>query len=826
MATIPTSTSVTGAMTAVADRLVFSNAALPSSGVTVAASQPDASTSMLYIGGPNMVRSAALPGSQQLSAALAALTVDTLRQRVGVAGVTAPAVELDAGAGRVGAGALVLSTLGASGAAPAGAFTGVAVFAAGASTLGVFARNAAGSTLSGNVYDDTLNPPQNLVLNTVAANVYTTRGAGTVGVGGGGGGGGGADSADFNQLSAAVVALTARVAADETTLASVSTSASGGASVAALSTTTAAAIASLSSVTVPAAIQTRATQDARGFVLYDSSYWSTPTADFNIYNAGGSAALTAINGALRFNGSQAYTNYLTQWAELSRATLPNGAVVSSFTTSLENVDIEMTYRVMSTSQAGNGILLGRHGVGTLNNMNTESWVAFHTSSPFVACLVGNGGSSDYTNYTSNGGGAFPAVPFWAGNRAANNQTVQQYTAYAAINTHDVADVCRLTMSCRGARTTGVFENVTKGTRYEMVYDNPFNSSNFPQPVPLYRVRVCSYGGVVDLLRLRVIARIPTLPKIVWIGDSKTVGFDAEAQRNRFASLLSGAGQAQAVFAGGGNQTNDALNDLPLLAALAPQYAVLCIGRNDVGNGVPFSTLRANYSTLTDTLRSTGTQPVHLLPIPDTNVPLTTTYSADAVSISSFTRWVLSSYAADPYVDVTPFWPWATAATAGTADSRYLNADGTHPTAAGHRVVANAIRLAGVLPAAPLDPFLLPSDDPLAALPQNQAPVNAAAVVTTAFSANFTLPQTAEGTIQLLTATVSGLTVALPGSVNPNARGGTVIIKNMTSSFGFTVSGLAGGSSYALPAGDPVGNTPSGATFIRTSLSTTGAWMVL
>lgn len=145
--------------------------------------------------------------------------------------------------------------------------------------------------------------------------------------------------------------------------------------------------------------------------------------------------------------------------------------------------------------------------------------------------------------------------------------------------------------------------------------------------------------------------------LVVIGDSKSEGYYADTFANRYANLIAWktSGVVQ-VAAGSGNVTQDILNGINEILIKKPKYAVMCIGRNDIANGVAAGTWQYNYATIYTKLEASGIKVYHQLPLTETTLDQ-----------SALTTYINNTYSSNRIIPVPQGWNTSTD----------VNADGIH-----------------------------------------------------------------------------------------------------------------------------------------------------
>jgi hypothetical protein len=368
------------------------------------------------------------------------------------------------------------------------------------------------------------------------------------------------------------------------------------------------------------------TPAAGGQLIYDKSYWSD-LSDFTVQ--GNTPGI--VNGAIELNPS---------FPDTFNA---QNLTLNKFISNDEDVDFEVTVKVAALPSGSYGIGLGR--------MSTNGW--FQES---LSVQLDTSKTPDVMDIWPEASG-IPVGDTLAGSKDFNAPPVA------------VGDVVTLIYSQRENTVTVSVNDITQDTFDSYTLTNGLVMPNTSQ------FRIFGFGGTFDIQNVRLISRQVVAPKVVFIGDSKTIA-GASWDGIRFASLVPSLGPVD-VFAGDGDRTAEILQGINYIASLKPQYAILNIGRNDLASGVPTATWEANYEAIVDTLKAAGVTVIHLLPIPELVVP----------NQSVLTNFINSTYPSDGKIDVSGMWN----------NSVDLSSDNIHPNPDGMRLIANAILTSGLIP---------------------------------------------------------------------------------------------------------------------------------
>lgn len=205
--------------------------------------------------------------------------------------------------------------------------------------------------------------------------------------------------------------------------------------------------------------------------------------------------------------------------------------------------------------------------------------------------------------------------------------------------------------------TGVTKRITK----DMDFYSDVRPTNTGRPC------IFSIGGTYVIEKFTVRSLQPIHPRVMFIGDSKTVGSRSTPIKKGFAHLFKlNAAYPVAVCAGQADATAEVSLMVPsLLQRCIPRYVVLCIGRNDIVNGQISLQTQTNYKTAVDALERAGVTVYHLLPIPE-RVGV-----GAAADQTQLTNWIQSNYSS-----IIPV-------PSSFVVSTDVDGDNVHPNASGH-----------------------------------------------------------------------------------------------------------------------------------------------
>lgn len=381
-----------------------------------------------------------------------------------------------------------------------------------------------------------------------------------------------------------------------------------------------------------------AVNNPNGGVIYEKRFWPN-LSDFTI--TGTTPTISA--GTIPLSASNTSSMDTQRLVLTSIAPTPD-----------DEVDFEVDLLVGST---GNGIGIGR--------ISTNAWVASSLSAQIYTV-----GTPYQIIYYPAASGSLPAA----------------YSTGTATTNISAGDILRIIYSQRinsikitvydtvpGAGTTSFDYTITNSfTTYPSINFHLPNTSQF---------EIYNLGGTYSVLSARLLTRQPVSPKVLVLGDSKSLGYDSIDPQFRFANLIDDIGPVS-VIAGESDRIAEVTASIPYVVALNPQYILLNIGRNDLAQGTAVATVETMYSTLVTALQTALPSAIiaHLLPIPE-----------GAVSQTTFSAYIASTYSGHT-IDVSGS-PYNFTSTGTT----YVDTGGVHPTPIGNSVIAAAILGSGLIP---------------------------------------------------------------------------------------------------------------------------------
>ncbi len=191
-------------------------------------------------------------------------------------------------------------------------------------------------------------------------------------------------------------------------------------------------------------------------------------------------------------------------------------------------------------------------------------------------------------------------------------------------TINTGDVVKYTFTRTGQTFTISAYNLTTGSATVSATVTIVTTVSTNAAVNTGKFAMLTYSGTAVITSCRVTSTNYNYPKIIFIGDSKTEGFDATTFANNYPNqTMLGSVSAYDIYGKVNSVTADILNVMHELIASKPKYAVLNIGRN---NGMPIdATDKAEYTSIVKQLKDAGIIVIHLLPIPEISLDQSTLY---------------------------------------------------------------------------------------------------------------------------------------------------------------------------------------------------------
>lgn len=187
----------------------------------------------------------------------------------------------------------------------------------------------------------------------------------------------------------------------------------------------------------------------------------------------------------------------------------------------------------------------------------------------------------------------------------------------------------------------------------------------------WRYGIFALRGTLTVNTFKVTSQAQKYCRTLFVGDSITRGLYATSMALRFADMVNP--RTFQVVGGPGDVTQDLINRINEIKSLFPRFVILCIGTNDVANGVANATIVANIATIVTALQSAGAYVYVCRQLP-----------RNAVNVTTLNTSIVSAY---PNNNIDLYTPMQTA---GSPTPALFAADLVHPNATGHATIANTI----------------------------------------------------------------------------------------------------------------------------------------
>ena len=273
----------------------------------------------------------------------------------------------------------------------------------------------------------------------------------------------------------------------------------------------------------------------------------------------------------------------------------------------------------------------------------------------------------------------------------------------AVSTIATNDIIKIKLTQIANVITCTYYNLTTGvvTQFSSI-GNLSTTKNFKIPNSSDLV-VYNLGGTNHIISIKATSFSNYKPDILVIGDSKSVGYSAKSNSLRWANNIGSLGTV-IVNAGDGDRTVEATQTINYTKLINAKYAIIAIGRNDLGSGVVSGTWQTNYANIVTQLQGQGTTVFHLLPIPETSL-------ADQ---SALNTWIIATYGSGNCIDIATGWSNAT----------MLSSDTVHPNEVGHAFISKKIIDSGLI--APTSPVqILSKNNEVENITTNAVTINSA-----------------------------------------------------------------------------------------------------
>jgi len=365
--------------------------------------------------------------------------------------------------------------------------------------------------------------------------------------------------------------------------------------------------------------------NAGSLIRYDKTGW-TNLNDFTIV---GNATLTLNNGDLLLAtppGSGSFEDYFQ---------LP-------YTTLADSWSINMQIQIENAEQNSFGI-----GIG-LKTANTYGGASIFTQ---TGTYLDNTNSPHWGSYTR-----LKSPGYLSSN----------YEVVAGLDVPELVpngSILNIYIEYREGKVYSKINNPATGAYRDFSYD--YVLPNQPYLPNTAKVTVNAFGGTYRIKAIKHTVIEKTGVDWMFIGDSKTQGYNSTFETRFVNQVREGLGAAFSVSnqGGGYDRTIEVVSRLSELQLLAPQNAVLNIGSNDKRSGETLSAWSTRYQNIVSTLQAVGTDVWHLL-----------MFNEASLDFTDYNSFITSTYPSNRVID------------AGTLA---LAGDGVHPNVASQAQIANA-----------------------------------------------------------------------------------------------------------------------------------------
>lgn len=292
---------------------------------------------------------------------------------------------------------------------------------------------------------------------------------------------------------------------------------------------------------------------------------------------------TSLNSSWTVNGTQ--TTSVNNGLTLTGSTTGDNMATAINNTGygksmLRNYTISQTFTPVTIGSAGNVFV----GPESQNDKIAGTWFASYTQFDLTnGTLQIVGDSARTIKYTAATGSSGLTI-----------NTSSNYTLSYTMN-EDVI--------------TATIKNNTLNQTYSLSYQIGFTTVN-ADPIGKPNIFYYSFGAsgnsTVKVSNVTVTSPEYTNPDYVFLGNSISTGYFTGTATNAYAyKLRSNTSAKIQVMAGGGNFSQDMLDDLSEVIARHPSYLFLEIGTNDIGHSIATSTIESHVSSIISQLTGAG-----------------------------------------------------------------------------------------------------------------------------------------------------------------------------------------------------------------------------
>lgn len=165
-------------------------------------------------------------------------------------------------------------------------------------------------------------------------------------------------------------------------------------------------------------------------------------------------------------------------------------------------------------------------------------------------------------------------------------------------------------------------------------------------------------------------------KTIVRGDSISAGFIPSVLNNRYYTQLGMPYYSSCNLSAGSIDTTGILTSIQETLLLTGTYFIAMFGGNDIAHSIPLATMKSNYDSIVNQIKSNGFTVIHCLPTP-----------RNTIDVTPLKDYINLTYSSDIIVDTyTPLWSGG----GTTLNAAYNSGDGVHPNNAGHALIASTI----------------------------------------------------------------------------------------------------------------------------------------
>lgn len=247
------------------------------------------------------------------------------------------------------------------------------------------------------------------------------------------------------------------------------------------------------------------------------------------------------------------------------------------------------------------------------------------------------------------------------------------------------DVINLKVTYRNHVFSVQYTNITSGQTTSPV---TFTLTNAQSGIPaMGKFALYEFSGTHLIQSIKISSNVVRNPNVMYLGDSKTAGFNATTFANRYADLLNATYPSTAIIAGGGNTTLDLGTMLQQVYFTNGRIAVMNIGSNDIRNGRTVSQTMATYDSIVSLLTIRGISVYHIVMPEDS----TGGGTGGGVGLTALKNTIAATYPSTYIPNV-----WNEMSVSNVLKSAYNGGDGIHPNDAGNAAAAADVIASGMI----------------------------------------------------------------------------------------------------------------------------------